>query len=99
VQTLTRKSVPLDEDLVGLVAALRLPESPERVALESITDPLPADLSEAQVLNRLLVLGANGIRDVMMYASYLDDAANLTKEDLEYQKWSRARRVERDRAA
>lgn len=95
MQTATRKSVPLDPSLEELVSALCQPGSSERLALESIIGDLPENLSEAQILHRLLTLGAQGVREAQLYAGYLEIAADQDEEDRQYREWSKARRNQR----
>ena len=96
MQTITRKSVPVDEPLTAFVTAIRTPGTPEHAAIETITGPLPVRMTEAAALSTLLSLGKDVVADAMAYGSYAADAAAPSDEDREYDQWSRARRARRD---
>ena len=96
MDTITRKSVPVDESLTTLATAIRTPGTPERAAVETITGPLSAKMTEASALSILLSLAKGVIADAMAYASYAADAAAQTDEDRDYAQWSRDRRSRRD---
>jgi len=96
VQTITRKSVPVDEPLTAFVTAIRTPGTSERAAIETITGPLPERMTEAAALSTLLSLGHGVVADAMAYNSYAADAAAPSDEDRKYDQWSRERRTRRD---
>lgn len=93
------KSVPLDDSLAALATAICTPNTPERAAVESITGPLPAKMTEAAALNTLLTLAKGVVADAMAYTSYASEAAAPSDDDHEYEQWSRGRRARRDREA
>ena len=87
-----REYVPLDAELAALVEAIRSPGTPERMAVESLTGPLPQRPSKAATLALLLRLAGNAVTEVMEYASYAEEAANRTVEDSAIEQAQRARR-------
>ncbi|WP_265523492.1 hypothetical protein [Oerskovia flava] len=93
MQTITRKSVPLEESELDVVAAVRSGDSPERAALEALVGRLPQNVSESQVLADLVALGAARVREQAVHAGYAAYAAALDDEDRQFAAAQRTRRA------
>lgn len=93
MQTLTRKSVPLDTDELALAHAIQSGATPERAAIEALVGPLPAHVSEAQVIGALIALGAARVKEETIHAGYAALAATLDDEDRQFAAAQRARRA------
>ena len=93
MQTLTRKSVPLDADELALAHAIQSGATPERAAIEALVGPLPVHVSEAQAISTLIALGAARVKEETIRAGYAALAATLDDEDRQFAAAQRARRA------
>lgn len=93
MQTITRKSVPLEESQLDVVAAVRSSDSPERAALELLVGRLPQNVSESQVLADLVALGAARVREEATHAGYAAYAASVDDDDRQFAAAQRTRRT------
>ena len=92
MQTLTRKSVPVDGDELAVARAVLEDGTPERAAIEALSGPLPGRISEAQALATMLALGAQQVREAVIHAGYAAYAATLDDEDRRHAAVVRSRR-------
>ena len=93
--TVTRKSVPVDADVLQLAQAIREPGSPERAAVEAVVGPLPERLSESQALSVLMGIARRSVSDQVVSAGYAVYSAALDEEDRAFAESTRARRAQR----
>ena len=93
MHTLTRKSVPLPDDVIEVAHAIQAGSPVERSAVEALTGPLPARVSESQAISRLVALGAAQVRLATIEAGYAAYAASLNDEDRAYADAQRTRRA------
>jgi len=93
MQTIARKSVPVDSDELAIARAVLDGATPERAAIEALTGPLPERVSEAQALATMLSLGAQRVREAVIHAGYAAYAASLADEDRQHAAVVRSRRA------
>ena len=90
---MTRKTVPVEEEPLALVQAIRTPGTPESAAAQMIAGPLRPNLSEGQALALLLSLGVDRVREAVLDLQYAAYAETINDEDRAYEDAVRARRT------
>jgi hypothetical protein len=88
-----RKTVPVTAEDSLAVQRVRQPESAERTALAQLLGvELPANPSEAEVLQALVEAGRHAVEQQVMLTGYAALAAARDNEDEAYERAMRARR-------
>jgi hypothetical protein len=92
--TTTRKSVPLTEEELADLAALRSPDTPEHAALNELLS-IGDNPSEALVLLALLRLGRQRVSEAVLERGYADLAAAEDDDDRAARRALRQRLIAR----
>jgi hypothetical protein len=77
----TRENIPIDEDDLNLINAIRTPGTPEHQAAEELLGVDPDRDSKATILARVLHEGVQTVRERALAVGYVAYAAAYDEED------------------